>query len=380
MNNTLNISSISRRYYLSTFIGILLSGALLSCSFRISGQTGPDSDPLVQSMKHHYQEWLSKRPVTDLLVEYDPSPMAMDIANPRFTWIVDLEGKGRKQTGYQVLVASSIDKLDADQGDMWNPGFVDSDQSSQLTYQGLPLESNREYFWKVRIRDEDGEVQPYSKTGKFNTGYLSEEDWTADWIGKGEPDELVSEIEAFVLKTVTEEVQNVNHEPRSPLFRHEFDIDKKVRRARLFIAGLGFYEIRLNGAKLGNYVLATSKTDYRQRILYDTYDVSSELNEGINAIGIMLGNGWFNGQKKYWGWQMQWFGSPRAMIFEIEVPANTSATVYLPASRGSVVYERGKPVHKVEGISILESDGEKAIFELGSGSYKFMVSEKAKRK
>lgn len=250
----------------------------------------------------------------DLLVEYDPSPMAMDISNPRFTWILNLEGKGRKQTGYQVLVASSIDKLDADLGDMWNTGIMDSDQSSQLTYQGLPLESNREYFWKVRIRDEDGKVHPYSKTGKFNTGYLSEEDWTADWIGGGDPDELVSEIEAFVLKTVTEEVQNVNHEPRSPLFRHEFDTDKKVRRARLFIAGLGFYEIRLNGAKVGNHVLTTSKTDYRQRILYDTYDVSSELNDGINAIGIMLGNGWFNGQKKYWGWQMQWFGSPRAIM------------------------------------------------------------------
>lgn len=288
--------------------------AIISCSLGMSGQTGQDSDPLVQSMKNHYKEWLSKRPVMDLLVEYDPSPMAMDIANPRFTWILDLEGKGRKQTGYQVLVASNIEILDADKGDMWNTGIMDSDQSSQHTYQGLPLESNKEYFWKVRIRDEDGKVHPYSRTGKFNTGYLSEEDWTADWIGGGDPDEVVSDIESFVLKTVTEEVQNVNHEPRSPLFRHEFDIDKKVRRARLFIAGLGFYEIRLNGAKVGNHVLTTSKTDYRQRILYDTYDVSSELNDGINAIGIMLGNGWFNGQKKYWGWQMQWFGSPRAIM------------------------------------------------------------------
>ncbi len=76
--------------------------AILFCSFKLSGQTGPDSDPLLQSMKNHYKEWLSKRPVMDLLVEYDPSPIAMDNQNPRFTWIIVLEGRGRKQTGYQI--------------------------------------------------------------------------------------------------------------------------------------------------------------------------------------------------------------------------------------------------------------------------------------
>ncbi len=277
-------------------------------------QIGLDQDAQMQKMKHNYQNWLTNMPDARLMVEYDPSPIALDNTRPRFTWIMDLEGRGRSQTAYQILVASSMEKIDADDGDMWNPGMVKSDQSSQVTYEGLPLESNREYFWKVRIRDEAGKIHPFSKTGTFNTGYLDEEDWTADWIGKGNPDEVLSDIDAFVLGTVSEEVQNVSHEPRSPVFRQEFNIEKKIRRARLFVAGLGFYEIRLNGEKVGNHVLAPSRTDFRKRILYDTYDVTSDLKSGENALGIMLGNGWFNGQKKYWGWQMQWYGSPRAIL------------------------------------------------------------------
>jgi len=307
---------------------IIILLVILSCSLRIFGQTGPEPDSRLQHMKQNYQKWLSGRPVADLLVEYDPSPVALDIPKPRFTWIKDMEGRGRRQTAYQILVASSREIVDADKGDMWNPGLLVSDQSSQVTYGGLPLESNREYFWKVRIRDEAGKMHPYSETGTFNTGLFSEEDWTADWIGRGDADEVWSDVDAFYARKVSEEVQNVNPESRSPLFRHEFRVEKPVRRARLFIAGLGFYELRLNGEKVGNHVLAPSKTDFRKRILYDTYDVTSELNPGINALGITLGNGWFNGQKKYWGWQMQWYGSPRAILqLDIEYADGSNSRV-----------------------------------------------------
>jgi alpha-L-rhamnosidase len=211
-------------------------------------------------------------------------------------------------------VASSREILEADEGDIWNPGLVESEQSSQVTYRGLPLESNREYFWKVRIRDEAGKWHPYSEPATFNTGLLSEDDWTADWIGRGDADEAWSDVYAFADRRVSEEVQNVTPESRSPMFRHDFNVGKPVRRARLFVVGLGFYELRLNGEKVGQHVLAPAKTIFRKRILYDTYDVTSELSSGENALGIILGNGWFNGQKKYWGWQMQWHGSPRAIM------------------------------------------------------------------
>ena len=307
---------------------IIILLAILSCSIRISGQNTPEPDPQMDRMKKHYQEWLSKRPEAKLLVEYDPSPVALDIPNPRFTWIMDLDGRGRRQAAYQILVASERKIVDSDEGNMWNPGLVESDQSSQVSYGGLPLESNREYYWKVRIRDEAGKMHPYSETGTFSTGLFKEEEWTADWIGRGGADEVWSDVYAFADRKVSEEVQNVIPESRSPMFRHEFRVEKPVRRARLFMAGLGFYELRLNGAKVGNHVLAPSKTIFRKRILYDTYDVTSELNTGTNALGITLGNGWFNGQKKYWGWQMQWYGSPRAILqLEIEYADGSKSRV-----------------------------------------------------
>jgi len=214
---------------------------LLSCSVVVFGQTTQDLDAQLNRMKQYYQEWLSGRPEVDLLVEYDPSPVAMDIDMPRFTWIMDLDGRGRRQTAYQILVASSREILEADEGDIWNPGLVESEQSSQVTYRGLPLESNREYFWKVRIRDEAGKWHSYSEPATFNTGLLSEDDWTADWIGRGDADEVVSDVYAFADRRVSEEVQNVTPESRSPMFRHDFNVGKPVRRARLFVVGLGFY-------------------------------------------------------------------------------------------------------------------------------------------
>ena len=218
---------------------------------RLFGQKTIDLDAQMQNMKKDYQQWLSTRPDDKLFVEYDPFPMALDIAKPRFTWILDLEGRGRKQTAYQILVASGREKLDADEGDVWNTDLVVSDQSSQVVYDGLPLESNRQYFWKVRIRDEAGEMHPYSETETFSTGLLHKEDWTATWIGRGDPNEVKSDVDAFNTHTVSEEVQQVEPDPRSPLFRHEFNVDKDVRRARLFIAGLGLYELHLNGMKVG---------------------------------------------------------------------------------------------------------------------------------
>jgi alpha-L-rhamnosidase len=287
---------------------------LVVCPFIIFGQAPPDLAAQLQDMKQHYRKWLTGISTEKMFVEFDPSPIALDIPKPRFTWIPDLEGRDRKQTAYQLLVSSSIKMLNADNGDVWNTGLIDSDQSIQVTYQGIPLTSNTEYYWKVRIRDESGKVHPYSKVAKFNTGLIREDEWTAAWIGKGDVNEVVSDVDSFLTKKYSKEVEKVIPDSRSPIFRREFRVEKKVRRARIFVAGLGLYELRLNGKKVGNSVLAPARTDFRKRILYDTYDVTAELDAGVNTMGIMLGNGWFNGQKKYWGWQMQWYGSPRAIL------------------------------------------------------------------
>ena len=313
-----NVSTFASHRF-TFFRAISISFFILIHPFHIIGQARIETDSQLLSMKKNYREWLATRHAADMFVEYDPKPIALDIAKPRFSWILDREGIGQKQTAYQIVVASSKNKIDGDDGDMWNSGLVLSDQSSQVNYKGIPLVSNKEYYWKVRIRDGNGKLQPFSKTGVFSTGLLNEEEWTASWIGKGDVHEIRSDVDAFLFKKYSKEIQKIIPDSRSPLFRREFIVDKRVQRARIFVAGLGLYELRLNGKKVGNNVLAPARTDYRKRILYDTYDVTAEINSGTNALGIMLGNGWFNGQKKYWGWQMQWYGSPRAILqLEIE--------------------------------------------------------------
>jgi alpha-L-rhamnosidase len=301
---------------------------LLMCSTVSLAQTAAELNAQLEQMKTNYQQWLARMPKQDLLVEYDSLPMALDIPKPRFTWVLDLPGRGRKQTAYQLLVASDKNSIATDKGDIWNTGWVNSDQSSQITYAGLPLQSNKTYYWKVRIRDESGKQQPFSKTAVFNTGLLKAEEWNAEWIGRGDPNEVQSDVNTFLKHTQSKEVLAVVPELRSPLFRREFRVDKKISRARIFVAGLGLYELRLNGAKLGQTVLTPSKTDFRKRVLYDTYDVTTALQNGNNALGIMLGNGWFNGQKKYWGWQYQWYGSPRVILqLMIEYNDGSTATI-----------------------------------------------------
>ncbi|HEU4610303.1 MAG TPA: alpha-L-rhamnosidase N-terminal domain-containing protein, partial [Chitinophagaceae bacterium] len=272
----------------------------------------------LQGMKQRYAEWQNQSPDLSMTVEFDPAPQALDMPHPRFSWIFQLKGRGRKQSAFQILVAGSVQKLQADEGDCWNSGWVTSDQSSLVYYAGKPLQSNTSYYWKVRIRDEAGKTQPFSKVAEFRTALMKQSDWAAGWIGRGATDEIESDVSAFVNHTVSAAVQRIQPDPRSPIFRNEFSISKKVKHASIFIAGLGLYELRLNGAKVGDHVLAVSRTDFRKRILYDSYDVTNQLKSGQNAIGIVLGNGWFNGQKKYWGWQMQWYGSPR-VIMQLEI-------------------------------------------------------------
>jgi len=254
-----------------------------------------------------------------MLVEYAESPLAIGARKPRFSWEVPLAGQNRYQSAYQVLVASRKELLLLGKADVWDTGKVNSAQSVNVEYAGRPLLSNRDYYWCVQVWDEAGKANGFSELAYFGTALLDEADWQAKWIGMGDPNEPVSDPDAFQQNRVSPVVQAFEPEPRAPMLRKEFPVGKPVKRARAFVCGLGLFELRLNGRKVGEDVLATPRTDFRKRAMYGTYDITGLLQTGANAVGVMLGNGWFNGQKKFWGWQMQWFGSPRALVqLEIE--------------------------------------------------------------
>ncbi len=450
--------------------------------------------------------------VVKLTCEYAVNPLGIDVARPRFSWILESARRGQMQSAYQVLVATDEDTLKSDIGNKWDSGKVASGKSVNVVYEGKALSSGEACWWKVRCWDKDGKVSAWSKPATFEMGLLSQEDWQGEWIGAGGPDTAPSYIAGRFGKAVNltgsgecvriqhysqlkpeaeitisawimpaefgdqwceiyrkedgdsrqllaigktgntkgvwfglgiggsytehgvaistdklddgkwhfiaatydgsfkriyfdgseiasyaadgpidqdgsahayigsldgrheffsggiddvriygralsaREIQTMarksaGNDPAlvgwwkldgnlknsadgndgspqggsrpAPLLRKEFEIAKKVKRARLYISGLGWYELFINGEKIGNHVLDPATTDYRKRILYVTYDVTDQLRKGSNAIGVMLGNGWYcePGQLKYGD-------SPRLLMqLHVEFADGTTAVV-----------------------------------------------------
>ena len=208
--------------------------------------------------------------VSELRCEYNDNPVGFDTQHPGFSWTLTSNQREQMQSAYQVLVASSLTELQKDNGDLWNSGKIDSDRSFNIEYQGRPLQSRQVCYWKVRTWDAKGAVSDWSKPSHFEMALLAKSDWNAKWIGL-QTDEKIS-----------------------PLLRKEVEITGKVRSARVYISGLGWSELYLNGKKVSDDVLSPALTDYNQEVFYRTYDITSMLEQGTNAIGIILGNGWFS--------------------------------------------------------------------------------------
>ena len=211
-----------------------------------------------------------KLTVTNPRCEYLEAPLGIDTLHPRFSWTLKSSGRDVSQTAYQVIVAGSRKALKEGQADMWDSGKVESDESVNIVYEGNTLASGETYYWKVRVWNQDNTVSPWSEVTTFQMGLLEASEWDGAWIAA--TDGSIS----------------------APLLRKEFTLGKKVVQAHAYICGLGYYELYVNGEKVGDHVLDPGTTDYRKRVLYTTYDVTDLLKTGGNAVGVMLGDGWFS--------------------------------------------------------------------------------------
>ena len=218
--------------------------------------------------------------VEGLKCEYRVNPLGLDTARPRLSWRLESAQRGQRQTAYQVLAASSPERLAKGTGDIWDSGKVASGESVQVAYGGQPLRAGQRVYWKVRSWDGEGEPSGYSPAAWWEMGLPGPADWRAAWISRKRPEPLA-------------EAQMFADHP-APLFRKDFRLEKKIRRARAYVSGLGYYELRLNGQRVGDQVLDPGWTAYAKRVLYSTYDVTEQLKPGPNALGVMLGNGWFD--------------------------------------------------------------------------------------
>ncbi|MCY1719437.1 family 78 glycoside hydrolase catalytic domain [Prolixibacteraceae bacterium Z1-6] len=249
-----------------------------------------------------------------LLVEYAEDPITIDEQHPRFSWIINSSERNKQQTAYQILVATEKKKLKAKTADVWNSGKVVSAETIQHELRETFLQSNQKYFWKVIVWDEK-ENASESPVATFETALFNASDWQAKWIGKTPEFKALPE-KGFITHRDEQATMKdtVNHSGQSLLLRKEVNLSKKIESAKAFVTGLGFYEFYINGQKVGDHVLAPAKTPYHENILYNTYDVTTMLRQGENALGMHVGNGWYNPYKPWWQqYRMQWFGHKKAI-------------------------------------------------------------------
>lgn len=208
----------------------------------------------------------------NLRCEHLQNPLGIDAKHPRLTWMLDDNSQGVKQIAYQLVVGTDSLNVLKGEGDMWDTGRLESEDILAV-YAGKPLNPFTRYYWSVIVWNQDKEKES-SAVNSFETGMMSVENWQGAWIGDG---------------------QDVNYEP-APYFRKKFSTEKTIKAARAYIAVGGLYELYINGAKIGNHRLDPLYTRYDRRNLYVTYDVTNQLQSGDNAIGVLLGNGWYNHQ------------------------------------------------------------------------------------
>ena len=415
---------------------LIASAFALLTSFRASSETG------------------SGLLVTRLRCEYLTNPLGVDARQPRLSWELapgDRTLRRQHQTAYQVLVSTSVEKLDSDQADAWNTAKISSDQTLGLAYAGKPLQSKRQYFWKVRVWDEQGNASKWSETSSWSMGLFSKSEWAAEWVSDptaittpkeeaetirgvnsgyrtplaSNPDttkwvaidlrqkELIDAVRLFpaypyewqpggpaysypvrfrielanqanfsgstivadctkqdvepplmngagstyrfapiearyvrlvvtllhaenelfslfalaemevlangknvalgkpvmasdsneapgwsksyLVDGVTRPIRSRELKQPTAMLRKSFTLDGKIQRATVYVTARGLYELHINGNRVGDHVLAPEWTNYSKRIQYQTFDVTSLVKNGDNAIGAFLAAGWYSG-------------------------------------------------------------------------------------
>ncbi|MEP6747318.1 MAG: family 78 glycoside hydrolase catalytic domain [Bacteroidota bacterium] len=243
--------------------------------------------------------------VTNLKCEWLTNPLGIDVKIPRLSWQLQSTQKNIQQTGYTIIVASSAEKLKKNEGDTWNSGRVNSDASILVSYKGKELKSGKKYYWKIKSFTNKGE-SGWSEMAYWSAGLLNIADWKAKWIGYDKTSSWDSVTQWSRLS--------------ARYFRKQFQSGLAVKRAIVYISGLGLYELFLNGKKVGDRILAPAPTDYRRSVLYNTYDVTDEIQHGNNAIAAVLGNGrFFTMRQAYKPKKINTFGYPKMLVrLEIE--------------------------------------------------------------
>jgi alpha-L-rhamnosidase len=296
--------------------------------------------------------------IENLRCEYAVEPLGLDVPCPRLSWSLVSAQRGQEQTACRALVASTPERLAEGRADLWDSGKVISAQQAQVEYRGRSLLSGQRAYWRVRVWDRNGVPSSWSPCSWWEMGLLDPGEWKAEWIaapwetdgGAGPPHP-------------------------APHFRKSFHLDSAPDRARAYVAGLGWFELYVNGRKVSDDVLVPNQTDYDQRnpagmiyayedrgakrVAYLTYDITPLLRPGENVLGVILGNGWYNQRARTVEGQL-WYGAPRLLLrARMDMPGGETVALVSDASwkvaTGPIVYDQvfGGEVYDAR----LEKDG-----------------------
>ncbi len=252
--------------------------------------------------------------IINLRCEMMVNPQGIGVVMPRFSWQLQSALRNVNQLNYEILVSSSEEKLRANQADVWLSGKIKSSASHLVPYAGKPLQSSRKYYWKVRSTTNKGEGH-MEEAAFFSTGLLEAKDWKAKWIGYDRASTWDSITQWSRLS--------------ARYLRKEFQNPGMVKRATVYLSGLGMYELYINGKKIGDQVLAPNPTDYRKSYFYNTHDVTAQVKKGANAIATVLGNGrFFTMRQNYKTQKHNTFGYPKLLLqLELEYADGTKKVI-----------------------------------------------------
>ena len=221
---------------------------------------------------------------------------AIGIANPRprLSWITQATARDWQQSAYEIEAYRADGQLSA------RTGRVESGDSVLVPWPFAPLASREQLFVRVRVWGPDDESSSWSELVSVEAGLLQPSDWTASFV-------------------TPDWDEDTSRPQPAPLLRREFVVCAGVARARLYVTALGVYEAQLNGVTVGDHVMAPGWTSYDYRLRYQTFDVTEMLAEGRNALGAILGDGWYRGRLGYHGGRRNIYSDRLALLAQLEI-------------------------------------------------------------
>ncbi|MEQ8472884.1 MAG: family 78 glycoside hydrolase catalytic domain [Marinoscillum sp.] len=237
--------------------------------------------------------------VERLRTEYKKNPIGIGLLNPRLSWILNSSEQNVSQTAYQVTVAMNSGDLENGKNLFWDSGKQHSDQSIHVLYKGPALHASQRVYWQVQVWDNHGN-RAVSDFATWEMGLLEISDWSADWI-------------------TVPWTEDISKSEPCPYFRKVFGARKRIRSARVYASALGLYELEINGQKVGNEVFTPGWTNYHKRLQYQVYDVTDQVKQGDNAIGAIVGDGWYRGHFGWWEDNRNEYGNQLGLLLQLRL-------------------------------------------------------------